>query len=126
VHKELGFAASMAAAWAAAELASARHAGTAIHDALLGSLALLPLRHLSLTDTGVTEEGVGQLLAMTSLTHLGLRNSQAGDGAYAVLAQLPLLRSLDLSGTEFAGVSLLSWSRWRRGACVAGASRCGL
>jgi hypothetical protein len=81
-------------------------AGTPIHDALLGSVALLPLRHLSLADTGVGQEGVGQLLAITSLTHLDLRNSQAGDGVFGVLAQLPLLAWLDLSGTEFTGGGL--------------------
>lgn len=80
-----------------------------MHDSLLGSLALLPLQHLSLADTGVTDEGIGQLLALTTIQHLDLRNSQAGDGALGVLAQLPQLAELDLSGTEFAGgVYLLS------------------
>lgn len=66
-------------------------------------MALLPLRHLSLADTGVSDEGVGQLLAQGALTHLGLCNTQAGDPSLRVLAQLPALESLDLSGTEVAG-----------------------
>ena len=70
---------------------------------MLGNLALLPLRHLSLADTGVTDEGIGQLLAMSSLRHLDLRNSAVGDGCLGVLLQLPLLGWLDLSGTEFTG-----------------------
>ncbi|GAB4817076.1 hypothetical protein N2152v2_004122 [Parachlorella kessleri] len=78
-------------------------AGTPIHDAMLGNLALLPLRHLSLADTGVTDNGIGQLLAMGSLVHLDLRNSPMGDGCMGVLLQLPLLDWLDLSGTEFTG-----------------------
>ncbi len=92
-------------------------AGTPIHNALLGSLSLLPLHHLALADTGVTDEGVGQLLGMTTLTHLDLKNSQAGDGALAVLAQLPALQSLELSGTEFAGGGLGRWRGRRRRRC---------
>lgn len=48
-------------------------AGTPVADHHLADLACLSLRRLSLADTGVGDEGVGQLLAMQHLTSLDIR-----------------------------------------------------
>ncbi|KAL4425767.1 hypothetical protein ABPG75_009783 [Micractinium tetrahymenae] len=74
--------------------------GTALTDRHLGDLALLPLRWASFAGTAVGDDGIAQCLAMTSLTRLDLSKTRVGDGCWPVLAQLPQLEWLDLSGSR--------------------------
>jgi internalin A len=73
--------------------------GTQVADAtltLLGRMAAL--ESLDVAASEVTDDGLQELLPLTSLKHLGLGRSELGEGAAEVLGLLDNLVSLDLSG----------------------------
>lgn len=91
--------------------ASARLAGETFGDAELAELAAIApaLHRLDLGTTGVTDEGLSQLGAMTELRRLRLEQTAVTDAGLQQLAALRRLQSLNLHSTAVtdAGIAHL-------------------
>lgn len=75
------------------------HGGYALTDALLKTLAKLPLEEVVITSEKLKAKAGAALATAPTLRRVSLRDCAIDDGAVADLARLPQLTRLDLTGT---------------------------
>jgi hypothetical protein len=90
-------------------------AAESVDDGALEGLRGLPLVQLHLIRTGVTDAGMPELLKLSSLHMLSLRDARVTDACLSVLAKHPSLEWLLLDGTDVtdAGMKQLAPLRVR-------------